>query len=72
MTSEIFKIQRPIAGTGGNILLIYNKSRSVYKQFPITQEIAKYMGTSYKIYVKGYIDSDGILQIEQKVGAQRW
>ena len=71
MASEIFKLQRPMGMTGGPIL-IYNRNRSIFSQIPITQEIAKYMGISYKIYVKGYIDSDGILQINEKVGAQRW
>ncbi len=68
--TEIFKVQRPLNGSG--LILIYNKSRSVFSQIGITQELAKFMGTSYKIYVEGYIDSQGMLQITQKVNQQRW
>lgn len=71
MKSDIFKVQKPIGVTGGPIL-IYNESRSIFSQIPMTQEIAKYMGTDYKIYVKGYIDDKGILQIEEKVKPQGW
>lgn len=69
--SEIFKVQKPI-GTIGGPILIYNESRSIFSQIPMTQEIAKYMGTDYKIYVKGYVDDKGILQIEEKVKPQGW
>ena len=66
--SEVFKIQRPMASSfSTSLILIYNKSRSVYAQVPMTQEIAKMMGTDYKIYVKGHIDNSGILQIDSKV-----
>lgn len=71
--SEVFKIQRPMASSfSTSLILIYNKSRSVYAQIPMTQEIAKMMGTDYKIYVKGHVDSAGILQIEEKVSPQKW
>lgn len=68
--SEIFKIQRPVSNS--SLLLIYNKDRSICSQIPITQEVAKLMATSYKIYVRGYVNNDGILQIEEKVSQQRW
>lgn len=71
--SEVFKIQRPMASSfSTSLILIYNKSRSVYAQIPMTQEIAKMMGTGYKIYVKGHVDNAGILQIEEKVSPQKW
>lgn len=68
--TEIFKVQKPINTSGP--VLIYNKSRSIFSQIAITQEIAKYMGTDFKIYVRGHVDDDGILQIEEKVPNQRW
>ena len=71
MKSDIFKVQKPIGVTSGPIL-IYNESGSIFSQIPVTQEIAKYMGTDYKIYVKGYVDDKGILQIEEKVKPQEW
>ena len=70
---QIFKVQRPICSSESNApILIYNKDRSIYYQMPISQEIAKFMGTSYRIYIKGYINNDGILQIIEKVGNQPW
>lgn len=71
MKSDIFKVQKPIGVTSGPIL-IYNESRSIFSQIPMTQEIAKYMGIDYKIYVKGYVDDKGVLQIEEKVKPQEW
>lgn len=70
--TEIFKVQRPIGGSSLEPILVYNRNRSVFGQMPMTQEIAKYMGSEYKIYVRGYIDKDGILQVEEKVSSQRW
>ena len=68
---EIFKIQRPIASSS-QILLIYNEDRSVYGNLPMSQELAGLMGTDYKIYVKGYVDDEGMLYIEEKVEPQLW
>lgn len=70
--TEIFKVQRPIGGSPLEPILVYNKSRSVFGQMPMTQEIAKYMGTSYKIYVTGYVDEKGYLHIEDKAKSQNW
>lgn len=71
--TQIFKVQRPICSSENDTpILIYNKDRSIYHQMPISQEMAKFIGTSYKIYVKGYINSEGILQIVEKVGNQPW
>lgn len=70
---EVFKIQRPIINhKPSQVILIYNKRKSVYGEITITQEIAKLMGTEMKIYVKGYVDSQGIFQIEEKVTPKRW
>ena len=70
--SEIFKIQRPMASSLGEPYLIYNESRSVFSQMEPTQELVKLMGGAWKIHVKAYVDSDGILQIEDVVKEQRW
>lgn len=71
--SGVFKIQRPLGMFGGPVLvLIYNQSRSVYGQFPMSQELAKLMGTDYKIYVKGYIDNSGMLQVIEKIEPKNW
>lgn len=68
---EIFKIQRPINSDSSSIL-IYNQDCSMFGQIVMTQEIAKYMGTDYKIYVRGYLDKRGFLHIEERVKNQRW
>lgn len=67
---DIFKIQKSMGNS--RIVLIYNKAMDVYAQIPITPEIATIMGTMYKIYVKAYIDNDGILQILNVMNYQPW
>lgn len=70
---EIFKIQRPLVMIGTSVLvLVYNYDRSIYGQFPMSQELAKLMGTDFKIYVKGYIDSSDMLQVVEKTTSRNW
>lgn len=71
--TQIFKVQRPICSSTNDMpVLIYNKDRSIYSQIPFSQEIAKFMGTDYKIYVRGNINENGIFNIVEKVGNQPW
>lgn len=52
---EIFKIQRPIMGNEGDIVLCYNEDRSICGLFPMTKELSKLFNKDeYKIYVVGY------------------
>lgn len=60
MKLQTYKIQTDATGTA---LLIYNQSRSVFWQGGIFPEIAQVMGPLEKRYVEGYIDADGILNI---------
>jgi len=70
---ECFKLQRPLNVAGSiPMVLIYNEDRSQYGEIPITKEIIQLMGDSFKIYVSGFIDSNGMLHIEEKVGRQGW
>lgn len=67
---DIFKIQRPMGGSGP--VLIYNQSRGVYAQMPMTPDLAVAMGNQYKIYVRAYITHEGILQVTEHLGWQPW
>lgn len=70
---EIFKIQRPLGMIGTSVLvLVYNYDRSIYGQFPMSQELAKLMGADFKIYVKGYIDNSDMLQVVEKTTSRNW
>lgn len=73
MKSEIFKIQKPMYSSISNApYIVYNKSRSFYGEVEATPELSTLMGLSYKIYVKGYVNNDGILNIDYKVPKQKW
>lgn len=73
MKTQIFKIQKPIHSSDPNAsCLIYNKDRSAYGEVELTPELSALMGSSYKIYVRGYMDEKGLLNIEQKIPRQRW
>lgn len=67
---DVFKVQRPMGGPGP--VLVYNRSRDVYAQMPLTPDLAAAMGNQYKIYVRAYINSDGVLQIIEHLGWQPW
>lgn len=70
--TQVFKIQRPMSSTTGEPYLIYNEDRSIFSQMEPTQELVKLMAGAWRIYVKAYVDNNGILQIEDVVKEQRW
>lgn len=73
MNSEIFKIQKPVRSSVPDApCMIYNSDRSKFGHVELTPEISRLLGSSLKIYVRGYVDDDGILQIESRVHKQRW
>lgn len=72
----IFKIQKPLFSTEGQMYLIYNKDRSVVSQsleVGAIKEIDDFFDEDeLKIYVKGYIDKKGNLVINRKIEEQDW
>lgn len=73
MKQEVFKIQVPLHSSEENPpLLVYNRSRSIYFQLDMTDELRKLTAGKAKIYVLGYIDEKQIFQIEHKMRDQRW
>lgn len=73
MKQEVFKIQVPLHSSEENPpLLVYNRSRSVYFQLDMTDELKALTAGKAKIYVLGYIDRNQIFQIINKVKDQRW
>lgn len=73
MKQEVFKIQVPLHSSEENPpLLVYNRSRSVYFQLDMTDELRALTTGKAKIYVLGYIDGNQIFQIMNKVKDQRW
>lgn len=70
---EIFKIQKPLHSSVDEVvLLVYNRSRSIYFQMNLTPELDKLFGDKYKIYVRGYIDDNQIFQVVNLESFQRW
>ena len=70
MKQQIFKIQRSV--NHDNSVLIYNETKQVYIEIALTDSMKKLMGREYKIYVKGYVDADGILHINNKTAPKKW
>lgn len=70
-TKEIFKLQRPVA-YGNNEILLYNKDRSSWSQFPMDKALKKLFGKKFKIFVLGYIGKDTLLHIEKVVKDEDW
>lgn len=52
--------------------LIYNRSRSVIGELPLTEEIATVMADRPKAYFEAKLDDDGVVQLGREVPAQRW
>lgn len=73
MNQEVFKIQVPLFSSEENPqLLVYNRSRSIYFQLDMTDDLKGLIGEKAKIYVLGYIDEKQVFQIVHKVKDQRW
>lgn len=51
--AEIFKLQRAIGGNGGDLCLVYNKTRNIVGQFPTTKVEKKILGDDVKAYYWG-------------------
>ena len=68
----IVKIQRPIMTNGDTpMVLIYNRSRSVNTQWPLSDELNQLFSEGeYKAYFRADLDTDGKLYIGKKIGPQ--
>lgn len=70
-TIEIFKIQKPLFGNLENGL-IYNEDRSILIMRPFVELQSLFTEDEMKIYVKGFLNEKGILQILEKTEEQEW
>ena len=72
----IFKMQKPIFSSEGDIYLVYNRDRSIMSQSLKIGQVKEiddlFDEDELKIYVKGYIDRKGNLVINKKVETQDW
>lgn len=68
----IFKIQRSLFSSGGATMLIYNKSRSVMGQLPLSKDVEKLLKGDVKGYFTGKVDRGGLLHIKGRVPNQNW
>ncbi len=71
MKTEIFKVQRPLAGEP--LMLFYNQDRSTEFQFPSNQcpNLLKLMRYKSKIYVEASF-VDGFFEVYGFVEDQEW
>lgn len=68
----IVKIQRSLFSSAAATVLIYNQSRTVCEQKPLSAEIQKLLCNDPKGYFRAHIDSNGNLRIGKRVPAQSW
>jgi hypothetical protein len=68
-TRKIYLLQRPfvVLGEGPFYVMAYNRSRTEEYQLLLTPEIEELFEESLKIYVWGYIDPQGNLNIIKTV-----
>lgn len=69
MKRQIFKIQMPIYGAP--LVLIYNKSRSIVSQLPVTKEIKRMMNGHVKAFFYA-IHRNKQLEIQAIAPWQEW
>lgn len=67
MKREIFKVQTSL---DKKTHLVYNKNRTYFGEYGFNKETFKFCG--YKSYVRGWVNAEGLLVIEEKVKAQDW
>lgn len=71
--ATIVKVQQSIATTAPEpMCLVYNKSRSVMGEFPLTPEIAKALNGRPKAYFRALVGKDGAVSLDQEMGEQPW
>lgn len=77
----VFKLQRSIESTYDlEQALIYNEDRSIIGQMTLEDDVKKLfpeepiegIGDQYKIFVKGTINSKGVINITQVTDYQDW
>jgi hypothetical protein len=72
-TDEVLKLQWPIFTTAEPKILVYNQRKSVYGEMAIKYmdsipEIRDFLQGELKMYVLGYLDSGGLLHINEVLG----
>ena len=65
---KIFKLKR----IGDNTVIVYTYNHSEYYEIPLSPELASYMGTSNKVYVRAKLTEDNYLNILERVENQKW
>ena len=77
----VFKLQRSIETTHDfEQAFIYNEDRSIMGQMALTDDVKRLfpeepiegIGDEYKIFVKGTIDSKGVIDITEVTDYQEW
>lgn len=57
---------------GGKSVLVYNKRRSIFRQFDSTPEILEAVGPSSKAFFFASLAKDGFLDLRQRAPMQDW
>lgn len=68
----IVKIQRSLFPTDGATMLIYNETRTVFVQEPLSCEVKKLLGDDLKGYFRASVCPGGQLKIGTRAPAQSW
>jgi hypothetical protein len=63
----IVKVQRSLQPVPDKSVLVYNKSRSVLGQLPMTPKILALFGDRLKFYCRAKIDKEGVVELAEEV-----
>lgn len=66
----IFKLQLSVAPLGK--VLIYNEGRTCTGEIALTPNLTDLFDGRMKIYAHGYIDSKGLVHLEEEAETQAW
>ena len=73
MTKLILKVQTSLSTNADTqMVLVYDKDRSVMGEFPITEGIAKVMNGKPKRYFHAEVDDEGCIHLGKPVKEQAW
>lgn len=69
----IVKIQRPIISNHEeDIVLVYNKNKSIMQELPAPKHIKKFMNNEFKQYAWAWINKDKKIVLDKLAEWQEW
>ncbi len=69
----IVKVQQSLATSAEQRqMLVYNEDRTVFGQFPVTQEVLAVLSDRPKVFFHAEVDETGFVQLSGEAPWQEW